>query len=83
MDEDAFAAVITLLSIFLISCVICIFCILKFSESIVWHGHMVLFAMVIISGTMSISSLIIALREARINKTSNIHDSTPSGKHIM
>jgi len=82
MDEDAFAAVITLLFIFLISGIMCVFCILKFSESIVWHGQMVLFAMVIISGTISISSLTIALREAR-NKTTNLHDPTPPRKHIM
>lgn len=65
MDEDTFYGVITLLFISLISGVICIFSLLKFSETTLWYAQMLLFSIVVISGTMSLSSLVIALREVR------------------
>jgi hypothetical protein len=65
MDEYTFYAVITLFLICLISGVICIFFLFKFSQTTLWHVQMLLFAIVIISGAVSLSSLVIALREVR------------------
>ena len=64
-DEDTFYAVFTLFLICLISGVICIFFLSKFLQTTMWHVQMLLFALVIISGAMSLSSLVIAWREAR------------------
>ncbi len=65
MDEDMFFAVITLLIICIISGVVFIYFILRLFETALWHAQMLLFAIVMFSGTISISSLIIALREVR------------------
>jgi len=65
MDENTFYAVITLFLICLISGVICIFFLFKFSQTPLWHVQMLLFAIVIISGAVYLSSLVIALREVR------------------
>jgi hypothetical protein len=65
MDEDAFFAVVTLLCIFLISGLICVFFILKWSQTMLWYAHLLLFSVVLISGTISMSSLIIAVHEVR------------------
>ena len=65
MDEDTFYAVITLFLICLISGVICIFFLFKFSQTTLWHVQMLLIAIVMISGAVSLSSLVIALREVR------------------
>jgi len=66
MDRDnSFAAVITLLFIFLASGALGLFLFFKISNPITWHGQVIRFAFVLISGTVSISSLVIALYELR------------------
>lgn len=65
MDEDTLSAVIALLIIFLVSGVICVFFLFQCTETILWHARVLLSAMVLVSGAMSFSSLIIALREVR------------------
>lgn len=65
MDDDTLYAVITLMSICLISGVICIYFIFKFFETALWHAQFVLFAIVIVSGMISLSSFMIALREVK------------------
>ncbi len=65
MDEDTLSAVIALLIIFLVSGVICVFFLFQCTETILWHARVLLSAMVLVSGAMSFSSLIIALRQVR------------------
>lgn len=65
VDEDTFFDVITLLCIFLVSGLICVFFILKWSQTILWYAHLLLFSVVLISGTLSMSSLIIVVHEVR------------------
>jgi len=65
MEEETFYAVITLLFIFFITGVTCIYFVSKFSMSLLLHVQLLLSSIVIISGAVSVSSLIIALRAAR------------------
>jgi drug/metabolite transporter (DMT)-like permease len=65
MDEDSYFAVITLIFICLISGLICIYFIMKFFETALWHAQILLFAIVIISGAISLSSFTIAMREVK------------------
>ena len=65
MDDDTYCAVVTLMFICLISGVICTYFIVKFFETALWHAQFLLFAIVIVSGMISLSSLVIALREMK------------------
>lgn len=65
MEEEAFYSVITLLFIFFITGVTCIYFVSKFSISLLLNVQLLLSSIVIISGAVSVSSLIIALRAAK------------------
>lgn len=65
MDEDSYYDVITLIFICLISGLICIYFFMRVFDTSWWHAQILLSAIVIISGTISLTSFIIVMREVR------------------